>query len=150
MLTSTLLAISTFLIMHLICTPPPPPPPPPPPKQQRFFHMSIINSIPAEWPSLLPPPPTTPKKKKIFGNLCFSFLLGITGVPREIENNAYAKFGEQIRCIMGDVEVAYELLNVKWLNKYDWFVKLAPSFLCSFNWLTRRWVEKIILPLARS
>ena len=25
-------------------------------------------------------------------NLCFSFLLGITAVPREIENNAYAKF----------------------------------------------------------
>ena len=24
--------------------------------------------------------------------LCFSFLLGITAVPREIENNAYAKF----------------------------------------------------------
>ena len=33
--------------------------------------------------------------------------------------NAYAKFGEQIRCIMGDVEVAYELLDVTWLNKYD-------------------------------
>ena len=90
MLTSTLLAISTFLIMHLICTPPLPPPPPPP-----------------------------PQKKKNFGNLCFSFLLGIAGVPREIENNAYAKFGEQIRCIMGNVEVAYELLNVTWLNKYD-------------------------------
>ena len=87
MLTSTLLAISTFLIMHLICTPPPPPP--------------------------------TPKKGKIFRNLCFSFLLGITGVPREIENNAYSKCGEQIRCIMGDVEVAYELLDVTWLNKYD-------------------------------
>ena len=26
-------------------------------------------------------------------NLCFSFLLGITAVPREIENNAYAKCG---------------------------------------------------------
>ena len=87
MLKSTLLAISTFLIMHLICTPPPPPP--------------------------------TQKKEKNFRNLCFSFLLGITGVPREIENNAYAKFGEQIRCIMGDVEVAYELLDVTWLNKYD-------------------------------
>ena len=24
-------------------------------------------------------------------NLCFSFLLGITAVPKEIENNAYAK-----------------------------------------------------------
>ena len=25
-------------------------------------------------------------------NLCFSFVLGITAVPRETENNAYAKF----------------------------------------------------------
>ena len=39
---------------------------------------------------------------------------GITAVPREIENKAYAKFGGgggggggQIRCIMGDVQVAY-------------------------------------------
>ena len=30
---------------------------------------------------------------KILHNLCFSFLLGITAVPREIEINAYAKFG---------------------------------------------------------
>ena len=27
---------------------------------------------------------------KFLHNLCFSFLLGITAVPREIENNAYA------------------------------------------------------------
>ena len=39
--------------------------------------------------------------------LCFSFLLGITAIPREIENNACAKFWGQIRCIMGNVEVAY-------------------------------------------
>ena len=44
---------------------------------------------------------------KILHNLCFSFLLSITAVPREIENNAYAKLWGQIRCIMGDVEVAY-------------------------------------------
>ena len=31
---------------------------------------------------------------KILHNLCFSFLLGITAFPREIENGAYAKFGE--------------------------------------------------------
>ena len=37
----------------------------------------------------MPPPP--PKKK--LHNLCLSFLLGIAAVPREIENNAYAKFG---------------------------------------------------------
>ena len=29
---------------------------------------------------------------KILYNLCFSFLLGITAVPREIQNNAYGKF----------------------------------------------------------
>ena len=29
---------------------------------------------------------------QILHSLCFSFLLGITAVPREIENNAYAKF----------------------------------------------------------
>ena len=30
---------------------------------------------------------------EIFRNLCFLFLLGITAIPREIENNAYAKSG---------------------------------------------------------
>ena len=44
---------------------------------------------------------------KVLHNLCFSFLLGIAIVPREIENNAYVKFGGQIRCIMGNVEVAH-------------------------------------------
>ena len=29
---------------------------------------------------------------KILQNLCFSFFLGITVVPRETEDNAYAKF----------------------------------------------------------
>ena len=37
--------------------------------------------------------------------LVFHFSLGITAVPREIENNAYAKFWGQIRCILGDVQV---------------------------------------------
>ena len=36
---------------------------------------------------LVCPPP------QILHTLCFSFLLGITAVPREIENNAFAKFG---------------------------------------------------------
>ena len=31
---------------------------------------------------------------QILNNLCFSFLLGITAVPRETESNAYAKFWE--------------------------------------------------------
>ena len=38
-------------------------------------------------------PSSPPPKKKTLRNLCFSFLLGITSVPREIEKNAYAKFG---------------------------------------------------------
>ena len=55
------------------------------------------------------PPPPPPKK--IFHNLCFSFLLGITALPREIENNAYAKsWGGQIRSIMGEVQAAYGIL----------------------------------------
>ena len=47
----------------------------------------------------MPPPPW------ILHNLCFSFLLDITAVPREIKNNAYAKFGGQTRCLLGDVQV---------------------------------------------
>ena len=60
----------------------------------------------------LPPPP------QILHNLCFSFLLGITAVPRETENNAYATFffgggGGQIRCIMGNVQVSSSILLSK-------------------------------------
>ena len=45
---------------------------------------------------------------KIFHNLCFSFILGITAVPRETENNASTQnFGRQIKYIMRDVQVAY-------------------------------------------
>ena len=43
---------------------------------------------------------------KFYITFVFSFLLGITAVPREIENNADANFGGQIRCVMGNVEVA--------------------------------------------
>ena len=51
---------------------------------------------------------------KILHNLFFSLLLGITAVPRETENNAYAKFeggvgGGQIRHIMGNAQVVYGL-----------------------------------------
>ena len=49
----------------------------------RHLHTTIMY--------LIYPPPPTPQ---ILHNLCFSFLLGITAVPREIENNAYAKFWE--------------------------------------------------------
>ena len=58
---------------------------------------------------ICPPPP--PHPPPFLHDLCFSSLPGITAVPGEIENNAYAKFwggGGQIRGIMGNVEVAYK------------------------------------------
>ena len=66
-----------------------------------FFirHLHISHNAP-----YLPPPPPP-----ILHNLCFSFLLGDTAAPREIENNAYVKFRWQIRCIMGDGQVMYRL-----------------------------------------
>ena len=39
---------------------------------------------------ICPPPPPPPPKN--LHTLCFSFLLGTTAVPRDTENNAYAKF----------------------------------------------------------
>ena len=36
-------------------------------------------------------PPCPPQKKNLL-NHCFQFLVGITVVPREIENNGYVKF----------------------------------------------------------
>ena len=57
------------------------PPPPPPPHK---FCITFVFYF-----SWLPPPPPPPQ---ILHNLCFLFLLVITAVPREIENNASAKF----------------------------------------------------------
>ena len=48
---------------------------------------------------LISPLPLPPQ---ILHNLSFSFLLGNTIIQREIENNAYAKFWGQIRCIVGE------------------------------------------------
>ena len=45
----------------------------------EICHLHISHNAP-----YLPP--------KILHKLCFSFLLSITAVPREIENRAYAKF----------------------------------------------------------
>ena len=45
---------------------------------------------------------------QILHNLCFSFFLGITAVPREIENNASAKFWGANKVLKEDVQVAYE------------------------------------------
>ena len=55
-------------------------------KISRVRHLHISHNAP--FLSSLPP-----QKKQILNNPCFSFLLGITTVPREIENNAHAKLG---------------------------------------------------------
>ena len=57
-------------------------------------HSHIFHNTPCS-----PPPPPTPK-------ICITFLLSITVVPRETEDKAYAKFGGQTSCIMGDVQLA--------------------------------------------
>ena len=49
-----------------------------------------------------------PHSPQILHNLCFSFFLGITAVPREIENNASAKFWGANKVLEEDVQVAYE------------------------------------------
>ena len=66
----------------------------------EICHLHISHNAP-----YLPP--------KILQKLCFSFLLSITAVPREIENRACANFfwggggGGKIRCMRGEVQVAY-------------------------------------------
>ena len=49
--------------------------------------------------------PLPPSKKKNLRNHCFQFLLGITVVPREIENNGYVKFGGLNRVNYGLCEI---------------------------------------------
>ena len=49
-------------------------------------HENVIYATP-KFPIIHPICP-----EKILHNLCFSFVLGITAVPRETENSAYAKF----------------------------------------------------------
>ena len=49
---------------------------------------------------------TTCLLSKILHNFCLELLRGISVVPREIEDNAFEKFGGQTRCIMGDLQMA--------------------------------------------
>ena len=61
-------------------------------------------------------------RPQIFHNLCFSFLLGIAAVPREIEIMLMQIFGGwgwgvQIRCIVGYVQVAYRHRRSGWAVK---------------------------------
>ena len=84
-----------------------------------------------------PPPP--PKKK--LRNHCFQFLLGITVIPREIEDNAYVKF-------WGVNKVHYGLCDNVELN--EWmvmcFVKLSTDQLLVFNW---SWAQFQNFPLSK-
>ena len=43
---------------------------------------------------------------QISHNLCFAILLGITAVPKENENNSYAKFWGANKVHYGNVEMA--------------------------------------------
>ena len=70
-------------------------------------HLHISHNTP-----YLPP--------KISHSLCFSFLLGITAVPREIENNAYARFwgANEVyygRCASGKCNILGGKQGVLWL-----------------------------------
>ena len=54
--------------------------------------------------------PNPPSLTQILHTLCFSFILGITAVPREIENYAYAEFLEANkvhygRCASGELRL---------------------------------------------
>ena len=69
---------------------------------------------------ICPPPPP-----QILHNLCFSFLLGITVVQREIENNAYAKFWGQIRCIITG-NWKWRIVNFKNMP-FSFLLVLQPS-----------------------
>ena len=46
---------------------------------------------------------------KILYNLCFSFLQGITAAQEKLKTTLMRNFGEQIRCIMGNIGVAYRI-----------------------------------------
>ena len=54
----------------------------------HYFHIDHY----APYLPRLPPPPKKKRKKKKLHDLCFQFFLGITVVPREIQDNGYAKF----------------------------------------------------------
>ena len=63
---------------------------------------------------------------------CFQFLLGITMVPRENKNNAYAKCGRQTKSIMVFSELAYCFSKIqpvgKKISRLNNFRKLKLDF----------------------
>ena len=85
-------------------------------------HLHISHNA----PYLSPPPP--PKEKKNLQNLCFSFLLYITTVLREIENNAYEKLGGG----GGANKVPYgRCASGEWTRLYVMHCRVNPVFCMS-------------------
>ena len=62
-------------------------------------------------------------RPKILRKHCFQFLLGRLQYPGEMKNKGYAKFGGQIICIMGNVEVA------NWNNEKRYSYVCVPALL---------------------
>ena len=96
------------------------------------------DCIAGSWTLFTPPPP--PKKRKLH-NHCFQFLLGITVIPSEIEDNGYVKF-------WGVNKVHHGLCDNGELN--EWmvmcFVKLSTDQLLVFKW---SWARFQNFPLLR-
>ena len=70
----------------------------------RYLHSS--QNTPCLPSSPPPPPPFPHTPQKICTTFVFNFSWVLQVVPREIDGNAYAKFGERTNCIMGDVQIA--------------------------------------------
>ena len=73
---------------------------------------------------------------KILHNLCFSVLLGVSAVPREIKNNAYAKFwgANKVyygRCANGEFQLDQKSNRRRWLGAG--FSLLSSSNSMTFN-----------------
>ena len=86
----------------------------------NFPNHSPFSHLPGHNTHCLPPSPP-----KFCLTFVFHFFLCITAVPREIENNAYAKFWGQTRCIMGDGQMANWILSTY----------LCSLFQNGHNWL---------------
>ena len=53
---------------------------------------------------------------RILHNHCFRFLLGITVVPREIENNGYVKLKKMVRKLRTNLDKKFDLFLNGWLR----------------------------------
>ena len=104
-----------------------------------FCSLFAIRISPITHLVLSPPPPPT----KNVRNPYFPFLLGTTTVPRETENNAYAKLGGGIipRGNLGDVRVA-DVMPVNCNKKEPCYGSTIKISLNPF-WV---WARKCIVP----